>query len=46
MEIASSGARACLLLLRAKNKLDPVLHSEVPRSCVAQVQLRPDPLAH
>lgn len=28
------------------NGLDPVLHSEQPRSYVAKVQLRPDPLAH
>ena len=27
------------------NGLDPILHSEVPQSCVGQVQLRPDPLA-
>ncbi len=28
------------------NGLDPIIHSEVPRSYVAHVQLRPDPLAH
>jgi hypothetical protein len=28
------------------NGLDPIIHSEMPRSYVAQVQLRPDPLAH
>lgn len=28
------------------NGLDPVIHSEIPRSYVAKVQLRPDPLAH
>ncbi len=28
------------------NGLDPILHSEVPRSYVGKIQLRPDPLAH
>lgn len=28
------------------NGLDPILHSEIPRSYVGKVQLRPDPLAH
>jgi hypothetical protein len=27
------------------NGLDPVIHSEIPRSYAAQIQLRPDPLA-
>jgi hypothetical protein len=28
------------------NGLDPLIHSELPRSYVGQVQVRPDPLAH
>ena len=28
------------------NGLDPVMHSEVPRTYVGHLQLRPDPLAH
>ncbi len=28
------------------NGLDPILHSEIPRSYAGKVQLRPDPLAH
>jgi hypothetical protein len=28
------------------NGIDPILHSEIPRSYVGQIQLRPDPLAH
>jgi len=28
------------------NGIDPIIHSEIPRSYAAQVQLRPNPLAH
>ncbi len=28
------------------NGLDPIIHSEVPRSYAGQIQIRPDPLAH
>lgn len=28
------------------NGLDPILHSEIPRSYAGHIQLRPDPLAH
>lgn len=28
------------------NGLDPILHSEIPRSYAGKIQLRPDPLAH